>query len=852
MTECPPRDRLWQLVCGSSTCPDFRAIEAHVEECERCQEFLEAVRTGKSDPGADASGDDVLPTLPGVELLERLGKGGMGVVFKARQRHLGRFVAVKLLLGGGYAESGERARFRREAEAVARLQHPNVVQILDVGEAGGRPFLVLEYAEGRSLAERQKEMPLPEKTASQMIETLARAVDYIHSHQIIHRDLKPANILLFGPLDAPVERQRLKISDFGLAKQFGTQTSSESGTVLGTPSYMAPEQADSKAVDSRTDVYALGAILYQMFTGRPPFQASSPLETLEQVRIQDPVPPRNLQPGISRDLETICLKCLRKDPPKRYATAVALADDLRRFLDGRPIVARPVSTMEHAWRWCQRKPAIAILSAALLLTVAIGLSFALVLGRRAMINEARALNGEAKALANLEQEEIARRETEEHYSRLRGMVGNVIHPHGTSFVWELGAKPWRAQMMNEADSCLSFLVQRRDQDPELRELLAPVLVQLGAIRVAQNQDAEAQMFFERAARLWERSPAGESHKPEDRAWRAITYAYLVQIHERQGRIDLARQSFGSTFRTWPELVEGPPGLHSTYFLENALLDLGWVVIDGGFPEKGAARRLEKVRDHLQRLGGGSKYDLFFDLVRVGYLRAETQKFESARQKAAVLTAAREAASILNRLLGRTDLHRNTRCHMACMAFHVSMFLRRGEALDEALRLSERANRTLRDLLHETPGEYYLLNALYRSWQEIAKVRWDLDQTEEALTACRKALEAQRQAFTLSPAMPEAREVLGWCYVQLGRKLCELGRLDEAEACFRERQALWPGDEAKHAEVQQDLRRWAAKVGNDKNNLSPEQRQERQHYRQLCARLERKPVGALPVAGSAKP
>ena len=681
MTECPAPDRLRQLVAGSGTCPDFRVLEAHVEGCEKCQEFLEALRTGKANPDTDASGDDVLPTLPNVELLERLGKGGMGVVFKARQRHLGRFVAVKLLLGGGYAEPRERARFRREAEAVARLQHPNVVEILDVGEAGGRPFLILEYAEGRSLAERQEEMPLPEKTAAQMIETLARAVDYIHSHQIIHRDLKPANILLFGPPNAPLERQHLKISDFGLAKQFGTPMSTASGTVMGTPSYMAPEQAESRAVDARTDVYALGAILYQLLTGRPPFQASSPLETLEHVRIQDPVPPRRMQPRITRDLETICLKCLRKDPPRRYATAMALADDLRRFLDGRPIVARPVATMQHAWRWCQRKPA----AAALVLSVVIGLSFVLVLGRQAMVNEARARDGEAKALANLEQAESASRESEEHYTRLRGMLGNVIHPGGTSSLWELGATPWRASVMNEADSCLSFLAQRRDQDPELRELLAGVLVQQGAIRVAQEQDAEAQTVFERVARLGERSPTEVSQNPKVLAWRAMAYAYLEQIYDRQGRLDLARQSFGSAFRIWQELVESLPDFHSRYFLENALVGLGWVVIDGGFPEKEVARRFEKVHDHLQRLGGGPECDLFFGLARLGYLRVEAHKLDSARQKAAVLAAARKAAPILDPLLRRTELHRNARCHVASMTLYFSMYLRRGEAFDEALR-----------------------------------------------------------------------------------------------------------------------------------------------------------------------
>jgi hypothetical protein len=302
--------------------------------------------------GLSAMVADVLPradTVAGYEILGEIGRGGMGVVYKARHQALKRLVALKMILAGPYAGPSQVMRFRTEAEAVARLQHPHIVQIYDVGEQDGRPYLALEFVDGTSLDQKLSGTPMPARQAAQLVETLARAMNAAHEVGIVHRDLKPANVLLTAD-------GQPKISDFGLAKRLDDSAGdTASGAIIGTPSYMAPEQArgKSKHIGPAADVHALGAILYECLTGRPPFNAASPLDTMAQVIADEPVPPRRLQPKVPRDLETICLKCLQKEPHKRYATARALADDLRRFLHGEWIHARPTPAWERGLNWAR-------------------------------------------------------------------------------------------------------------------------------------------------------------------------------------------------------------------------------------------------------------------------------------------------------------------------------------------------------------------------------------------------------------------------------------------------------------------------------------------------------------------
>jgi WD40 repeat protein len=303
-----------------------------------------------------------LPRLHGCEVLHELGRGAMGVVYLAWRQNLRRLEAVKMLLPGQSAGPAAVARFRTEGEAAARLHHPNIVAIYEVGESDGRPYLAMEYVDGGTLA-RGGGTPRPSQQAARLVKTLAWATHYAHGKGVVHRDLKPANVLL--AVDGTP-----RIADFGLAKLLvGGHQVTQTGAVLGTPSYMAPEQADgrNKEVGALADVYALGVILYELLTGRPPFKADTQLETLRQVVHCEPVGVRRLQPAVPRDLEVICLKCLEKEPAGRYASAADLAEDLECFLAGEPIRARPVHALARLERWCRRRPTVAGLAASVLL-----------------------------------------------------------------------------------------------------------------------------------------------------------------------------------------------------------------------------------------------------------------------------------------------------------------------------------------------------------------------------------------------------------------------------------------------------------------------------------------------------
>jgi serine/threonine protein kinase len=352
--------------------------------------FCGALCSGSVDPPKTRIGDNppaddpaAPPTIPGYEIHGVLGRGGMGVVYKARQMRTDRVVALKV---PGHLDLETRVRFTTEAQAAARVSHPHIVQVFEVGEHQGRPFLALEFVDGGTLAERLTGTPLPARSAAALAETLARAIGAAHTQGVVHRDLKPANVLLQSPQSSVRGLQSdtvrlgtgdsglgtVKVADFGLARRLDVDAGqTRSGMILGTPDYMAPEQAagDARTVGPEADVWALGAILYELLTGRPPFRGTGMLDTLEQVRTHDPVSPRRLAPAVPRDLETICLKCLHKEPTRRYPAAGDLADDLKRFLDGLPVRARPVSRVERWLKRARRNPVASGLGAGLWLVV---------------------------------------------------------------------------------------------------------------------------------------------------------------------------------------------------------------------------------------------------------------------------------------------------------------------------------------------------------------------------------------------------------------------------------------------------------------------------------------------------
>jgi WD40 repeat protein len=406
--QCPSRAELAAFSLGDLPETVLEEIAAHLDRCPRCEDTaraLDQVSDGlitslrgqpELDPTSTAPTCAAPRRIGCYEVLGELGQGGMAVVYRARHATLERVVALKMMHGGGPARPDERARFHAEARAVARLQHPNIVQLFESGEWEGRPYFALEFVDGQNLGGRLAGKPIPPAQSARWLATLARAVHYAHEQGIVHRDLKPSNVLLTPAGD-------LKLCDFGVAKLLtGSAVQTSSGLLVGTPEYMAPEQARGLAgtIGPPADLHALGAILYTMLTGRPPFQSAELHDTLDQIRTQDPVPPRRLQPTVPRDLETICLKCLEKESLRRYASAGALADDLERFLAGRTILARPSGPVERAWKWARGRPTAAALVLLSLLLVGIGLPALTMLwlqADHARDEEARARADEARA-----------------------------------------------------------------------------------------------------------------------------------------------------------------------------------------------------------------------------------------------------------------------------------------------------------------------------------------------------------------------------------------------------------------------------------------------------------------------
>lgn len=308
---------------------------------------------------ADLLSGEPLPRLLGdYELLSELGRGGMGVVYLARQRHIDRLVAVKMIRDGCLTDVAGVQRLYNEARAAGRMSHPHLVSVHEVGEHDGQHFFSMDYIEGMSLAELVAAGPVEPRRAAAIVKTVAEAIHYAHEHGVLHRDLKPANVLLD-------KEERPYVTDFGLAKNVDSDSGlTKAGTTLGTPSFMPPEQASGRhdLVDRTSDVYSLGAILYSLLTGQPPFRGASVIDTMMDVVHKDLLPPRTILPTVDRRLETICLKCLNKDRHQRYATAADLADDLNRYLEGDPIHAKPTSRASHSWHWLRRVPLVAALS----------------------------------------------------------------------------------------------------------------------------------------------------------------------------------------------------------------------------------------------------------------------------------------------------------------------------------------------------------------------------------------------------------------------------------------------------------------------------------------------------------
>jgi serine/threonine-protein kinase len=577
------------------TCPNGHPVETADTLCPQCGTLPLA------EPVPLASS---FPVLPGYEVLGVLGRGGMGVVYKARQTGLDRLVALKMIRDGALASAEERTRFHVEARAIARLQHPHVVQVFEVSEHQGQPYFSLELVPGGSLAERLRGTPQPPREAAALVETLAHAVQAAHQEGIIHRDLKPANVLL-TPDGAP------KVGDFGLAKKLGDSSWTETGAIMGTPSYMAPEQAQARReIGPATDVYSLGAILYEMLTGHPPFRGESSLETLQLVTTQEVLPPRRLQPKVPRDLETICLKCLRKEPARRYVSASELAEDLRRFAAGEPIRARPAGRVERFAAWCRRHPGVAILAALLVLVLSAGLAGVTWKWREAEARKRQAEQAEQRAVARAEAAADALKYL------AASSVADTFGPlssNSKTMIARVGQRPQVVKALQHACSLGEQLLADAPH-PQLLLSLGEQYAELAVFQAALKQRADALRSCRRGLELLDGLDAAEREAVADPRGLALTYflmgAVLMNL-EQHGEAVPAFARAVEQQRRW--LEQAPADRDRRKVLSRYYFHLAHVQREDGRLDESAATALERLR--LWPADPDEVYDVACELAR---------------------------------------------------------------------------------------------------------------------------------------------------------------------------------------------------------------------------------------------
>jgi serine/threonine protein kinase len=532
--------------------------------------------------------------VPGYELLKELGRGGMGVVYLARQCGLNRLVALKMVLGGSHANVRDLARFKTEAEAVAQLQHPHIVQVFETGEHHCRPWFSMEYVAGGSLEKKLLGRPLPPIEAARITALLAEAIAHAHARGVLHRDLKPGNILIqeveqhTGGSDS-VQRTRsssqtktivldpivepgsesvscnhcvtLKITDFGLAKQLeegaakaGVGSNTQAGTVLGSPSYMAPEQAsgENTAIGTAVDIYALGAILYELLTGRPPFRASTAWDTIMQVLNDEPVPPTRLQPKLPKDLETICLKCLAKDAKKRYLTAAELEADLERFLHHEPIHARPIPWWERSAKAAKRHPTFAalLITAAVAVTAIIGL----ISVGNARLQRERDLANRAKMKAEHEHERAQKR---------LSMAVDAVE----KLLTRTAAENWarrpelqdeRKHLLEEAVKFYQSFLDQEDDDPIVRREAAKAYFRMAGVYLLMGENKQAEDALKQAKSLQESLCQQFPDEPEYEHELVKTINFLGNAELLQGNYDTSATTYEKAAKRAEALAEAFP------------------------------------------------------------------------------------------------------------------------------------------------------------------------------------------------------------------------------------------------------------------------------------------------------
>lgn len=770
-------------------------MEAHVEACPGCQGVLERLA---ADSSAWAMPEPELrprreqpPTIPGFVIERELGRGGMGVVYQAWQPQLGRRVAIKVVGARVGIGADDRRRWLNEALAIGRVRHRNIVPIHEAGEHDGSLYLVLDLIPGGSLAERALG-PLAPRVAAGLMATVARAVEHLHRAGLLHLDVKPSNILLDGPPDGGWDQATPMITDLGIART-GDGPAGPAG-IGGTPSYMAPEQVsgDGCSIGPHSDVFALGATLYTLLTGRSPFQGASVIETLELMRSREPASPRALVPGVPRDLETIAMTCLLKDPGRRYPTAVALAEDLERWLGGFPIRARPVSKLEHVRRWCGRRPALASLAAVLSFTIVLSLAGLLTLWRRSEAQRVRAENALARAVAS-------DRATSGAVRQLIGLLRSIVDSpqilsserleRSARAVLDLTAKLRRERGLSasnlvaicELERGLADEFRLRGRFPEARAVLVDSLDLLGVQRrTASAADAEVDHA---CARAW---------------WELGTLATA------EGRPDEALGSFRSAEAVLEHLVRGPRHSEAAFWLDASRRAIADLLGPGG-PDGPGRALLEshgRMLEQLSKQSGSDpgfgflaadlRADLVADADAASLIRAAIERFPVGQPlparfqrraaqwiaanversichpqhragRAASFDADAHAAAVIRALdagneslgLGREGFA------AAALAFsHLAAYSgardRKADHLDEARRTAACLSAVGRALVARDPAEAAFHTVMSSGYQQEAKNAWQIPDHALIEDRLRKALRSAYTALRLQPGDPMAR------------------------------------------------------------------------------------------------
>lgn len=825
---CPTPELLFRLLLGHLSEQEAGPLEEHLACCPRCEalaaqasedDLVMALRSrspimnaaalpevreliGRAQqlrpaalatpPPRDTPSADLLhPPLEAGEIgrvghyriLSILGQGGMGVVYRALDVRLKRQVAVKMILprAGGPSPEG-LARFRREAEVIARLEHPNVVKIHEIGEhessAGSVPYLVMELVEGGSLAQRLAVRPLEPRPAAELVQALAGGVAAAHRQGVIHRDLKPANVLLpaAGP-GSPPEQSELsaaKITDFGLAKRVqqeqepGVTFATHPDAILGTPNYVAPEQvqAASGPVGPAADVYALGAILYESLTGRPPFQAASVLETLDQVRHQEPVPPVQLRPGLPRDLQTICLKCLQKDARRRYASAQDLADDLGRYQRGEPIRARAVSTWERARKWMWRNPLGASLVGVIVvatLTVVAGM----------LVYQERLRKEVERAEANATRAQKEEKRSDEQYRAAREAINQMLarlrkkHVSGVPELKQLQ----REQMEDALKFYQVVFAYADDPNPQVRFDVALAHRQAGDMQQLLGRAQEAQENYDRAVVLLEALTEEYPAEMEYRAHLGTTLLNLAVLDRHLNAVDRAEKGLLraiEVFERGGELFSNPD--HWVGSLAKSRHNLGTLYEFTGRPALGQYEEALKLHLRLVRKHPESEpyavtaAETYIHLGRVYQWSKEhtLDDAEKAYQEAERLLApiAKKHPEVLDYPTSLAALYINWATLLDLEKEHEAVIKRVDQALELLKAVLAREANWANAQAHRLPAHGVRAQALdnlkrYREsvadWEQVVRLSSPSDRPEYRLNLIQALLNAEDHARSVTEA-----------------------------------------------------------------------------------------------------